>query len=232
MLEGFVTQVQGQKEVKWDGIETEEKGINEERLKEKEGEQKDFIVGKISSGPSMVAHESLGSKDKMVFGAHVIGKKKSNTISSEPVSLYGPNLVSNKVGSSFNFSSNDSSVQRSLDSCGSILKNKMVVDSSTGFNKRKSGRELKLGISREKFKVCGGKRKLDLVGKGDFVRCKKIRRKYGDIREVGFKEGNQLEGIKNGLESSSLEVTSSTVSPEEMVSDLSADRSFPTRWVQ
>ncbi|KAK4848259.1 hypothetical protein QYF36_010927 [Acer negundo] len=60
-------------------------------------------------------------------------------------------------------------------------------------DKRKFGRDFKLGISGEKFKVSSGKRKLDLVSKGDSARCKKIRKNYDGLIEVGNKDEDQLE---------------------------------------
>ncbi|TXG70630.1 hypothetical protein EZV62_005565 [Acer yangbiense] len=164
MSNDIVTQEQGQEATKLEGIVTEKVVINEERLKEKDGEQRDSVVGGISSGPLLVAHENLGSLDNKGYG-------------SIDVSVNGPHLEMDKVRSNFKLSKSESLNGRFFDSCGSGSKFKKVVVRATGFSKRYSGSELKLGISGEKFKVHDGKRKLELVGKGDFVRSKKIRRK-------------------------------------------------------
>ncbi|KAK0586766.1 hypothetical protein LWI29_011949 [Acer saccharum] len=101
----------------------------------------------------------------------------------DPVSEYGPHLDSNKVSSNFNLSNSESLIGRS----GS--NSKRMVDKSSGVGKRISGRGLKLGISGEKFKVCGGKRKLDLVCTGDLVKDTKIRKKNEVIMEIGIQDG-------------------------------------------
>ncbi|KAK0595461.1 hypothetical protein LWI29_006905 [Acer saccharum] len=148
---------EGQEATKLEGIVTEEVVINEERLKEKDGEQRDSVVGGISSGPLLVAHENLGSLDNKGYG-------------SIDVSVNGPHLEMDKVRSNFKLSKFESLNGRFFDSCGSGSKFKKVVVRATGFSKRYSGSELKLGISGEKFKVHGGKQKLELAGKGDSVR--------------------------------------------------------------
>ncbi|KAK1564433.1 hypothetical protein Q3G72_003101 [Acer saccharum] len=171
------------------------------------------------------AYENLGSIGKEELGNYVIAQK-SNTDCKDPVSEYGPHLDSNKVSSNFNLSNSESLIRRS----GS--NSKRMVDKSSGVGKRKFGRGLKLGISGEKFKVCGGKRKLDLVCTGDLVKDTKIRKKNEVFMEIGIQDGIQLEFAKDGFESSSLEVINSTISTTEGGSDSSTGQSLSARRFQ
>ncbi|KAK4835816.1 hypothetical protein QYF36_014913 [Acer negundo] len=130
---------------------------------------------------------------------------------NDPVSFVGPSL---ETGISL--------CGRPIDLCESGHKSKIAVDSSTRVGKRKSGRGLKLGITGEKFKVSGGKRKFELMGKGDSFRGKKL-------RKTGIIGGVHLVSAQHSLVSSSLDVTKPMVSPVEVVSDSLAGRFLSVR---
>ncbi|KAI9157116.1 hypothetical protein LWI28_017182 [Acer negundo] len=74
----------------------------------------------------------------------------------------------------------------------------------------------------EKFKVSGGKRKFELMGKGDSFRGKKL-------RKTGIIGGVHLVSAQHSLVSSSLDVTKPMVSPVEVVSDSLAGRFLSVR---